>query len=141
MAQPPSQRQLRVAELIRKALSDVLARSEINDPELDGKVITVPEVRMTPDLKIAFAYIMPLGGEDAQVIIKALARNKKFLRGRISRMVRLKYAPDLRFLFDDTFDEYAKIDTILAQNAVRRDQRERQDANREADDDQDEDQH
>jgi ribosome-binding factor A len=117
----PSQRMLRVGELVRHALSAVFARGEIEDSMLEGKVITVPEVRMTPDLKLANAYIMPLGGEGAEAIVEALNRHHKFIRGRIAPELNLKFAPDLRFFVDNTFDEFGKIDALLRSERVQRD--------------------
>ncbi|WP_419951985.1 30S ribosome-binding factor RbfA [Methylobacterium sp.] len=117
----PSQRQQRVAELIRHAIAEVLQRGDIQDPVLGSHVITVPEVRMSPDLKIATAYIMPLGGLDEKPVIAALERNKKALRQEVARRVNLKFAPDLRFLRDETFDEADRIDALLRSEKVRRD--------------------
>ncbi len=117
----PSQRMLRVGELVRHALSAVFARGEIEDPLLEGKVITVPEVRMTPDLKLANAYVMPLGGEGAEDVVAALNRHHKFIRGRIAPELDLKFAPDLRFYVDNTFEEFGKIDAILRSDRVQRD--------------------
>lgn len=117
----PSQRMLRVGELVRHALSGVFARGEIEDPLLQGKVITVPEVRMTPDLKLANAYIMPLGGEGAEEIVEALNRHHRFIRGRVAPALDLKFAPDLRFFVDNTFDEFGKIDALLRSDRVQRD--------------------
>lgn len=117
----PSQRMLRVAELIRHRMAEMLTRSEIHDDVLAKHVITVPEVRLTPDLKIATVYIMPLGGEDTKPIIDALARNKSFIRTEIAHSVNLKYAPDLRFLRDETFDEAERITKLLSSPAVKRD--------------------
>ncbi|WP_027172246.1 30S ribosome-binding factor RbfA [Methylobacterium sp. 10] len=117
----PSQRQQRVAELIRHAIAEVLQRGDIQDPILGSHVITVPEVRMSPDLKIATAYIMPLGGLDEKPVIAALERNKKALRQEVARRVNLKFAPDLRFLRDETFDEADRIDALLRTEKVRRD--------------------
>ncbi|WP_055047130.1 30S ribosome-binding factor RbfA [Devosia sp. A16] len=117
----PSQRMLRVGELVRHALSGVFARGEIEDPLLEGKVITVPEVRMTPDLKLANAYIMPLGGEGAEEIVAALNRHHRFIRGRVAPALDLKFAPDLRFFVDNTFDEFGKIDALLRSERVQRD--------------------
>ena len=117
----PSQRMLRVGELVRHALSGVFARGEIEDPLLEGKVITVPEVRMTPDLKLANAYIMPLGGEGADDVVAALNRHHKFIRGRIAPELDLKFAPDLKFYVDNTFEEFGKIDAILRSDRVQRD--------------------
>ncbi|CAA2140965.1 MULTISPECIES: 30S ribosome-binding factor RbfA [Methylobacterium] len=117
----PSQRQQRVAELVRHAIAEVLQRGDIQDPVLGSHVITVPEVRMSPDLKIATAYIMPLGGLDEKPVIAALERNKKALRQEVARRVNLKFAPDLRFLRDETFDEADRIDALLRSEKVRRD--------------------
>jgi ribosome-binding factor A len=117
----PTQRMLRVGELVRHALSNVLARGEIEDTLLEGKVITVPEVRMTQDLKLANAYIMPLGGEGAEEVVEALNRHHRFIRGRIAPELDLKFAPDLRFFVDNTFDEFGKIDALLRSDRVQRD--------------------
>ena len=121
MNKPPSQRQLRVGELVRHALSNALARGETRDPALDGVVITVPEVRMSPDLKIATVYVMPLGGGDREGLVKALARDAKLLRREIAGRVSLKYMPELRFRMDETFDEAARIDRLLDSDTDRRD--------------------
>jgi ribosome-binding factor A len=117
----PSQRMLRVGELVRHALSSLFARGEIEDPLLEGKVITVPEVRMTPDLKLANAYVMPLGGEGAEEVVAALNRHHRFIRGRIAPELDLKFAPDLKFFVDNTFDEFGRIDAILRSERVQRD--------------------
>jgi ribosome-binding factor A len=117
----PSQRMLRVAELIRHALAEALQRGEIVDPVLEGKVITVPEVKMSPDLKVATVYVMPLGGRDGQAVIKALATHAKFLRGYVAKRVTMKYAPNFRFLLDTTFDYATKVDGLLRQPEVSRD--------------------
>lgn len=117
----PSQRQQRVAELIRHALAEVLARGDLQDDVLTKNVITIPEVRMTPDLKLATAFVMPLGGRDEQAVLKALDRNKKVLRQEVARRVNLKFAPDLRFLRDESFDEAARIDALLRSEKVARD--------------------
>ncbi|WP_288587879.1 30S ribosome-binding factor RbfA [uncultured Methylobacterium sp.] len=117
----PSQRQQRVAELVRHALAEVLSRGDILDPVLNQHVITVPEVRMSPDLKLATAYVMPLGGQDERPVIEALERNKKVLRQEVARRVVLKFAPDLRFRRDETFDEAARIDALLRSDKVQRD--------------------
>ena len=109
----PSQRQLRVGELIRHALAEMLSRGEIHDPVIEAHMITVPEVAMTADLRLATIYVMPLGGRDAKPVLEALERNKKFLRGEIARRVNLKFAPDIRFRFDERFDEAERIEKIL----------------------------
>lgn len=112
---------LRVGELVRHALAGLFARGEIEDDLLVGKVITVPEVRMSPDLKLASAYVMPLGGEGAAEIVAALNRHQRFVRGRIAPELDLKYAPEIRFFVDETFEEYGKIDAILRSERVQRD--------------------
>ncbi|KRA96647.1 ribosome-binding factor A [Devosia sp. Root685] len=117
----PSQRMLRVGELVRHALADVFARGDIEDEALVGSVLTVPEVRMTPDLKLANAYVMPLGGVHAEEIVAALNRHAKFIRGRVAPRINLKYAPDIRFYVDDTFEEAGRIDELLRSDRVKRD--------------------
>jgi ribosome-binding factor A len=117
----PSQRMLRVGELVRHALAAMFARGEIEDDALRGMVITVPEVRMTPDLKIANAYIMPLGGQHAEEIVAALNRHRKFVRGRVAPQINMKYAPEIRFYVDDTFEEASRIDALLRSDKVQRD--------------------
>ncbi|MDX2257384.1 MAG: 30S ribosome-binding factor RbfA [Hyphomicrobiaceae bacterium] len=122
-AQPvgPSQRQLRVGEMIRHALAELMARGSIHDETLESHLVTVSEVRMTADLKTATVYIVPLGGDDMKPVLEAFERNKKFLRGEVARAVNLKFAPDLRFRSDDSFEEGMRIDALLASPAVRRD--------------------
>ena len=110
-----------MAELVRHALAEVLSRGNVQDPVLTSHIVTVPEVRMSPDLKLATAYIMPLGGADEKPVLEALERNKKMLRQEVARRVNLKYAPDLRFRRDETFDEAARIDALLRSERVRRD--------------------
>ena len=117
----PSQRMLRVGELVRHALAAMFARGEIEDDALRGAVITVPEVRMTPDLKIANAYIMPLGGLHAEEIVAALNRHRKFVRGRVAPQINMKFAPEVRFYVDDTFEEAGRIDSLLRSDKVQRD--------------------
>ena len=117
----PSQRMLRVGELVRHALAAMFARGEIEDDALRGAVITVPEVRMTPDLKIANAYIMPLGGLHAEEVVAALNRHRKFVRGRVAPQINMKYAPEVRFFVDDTFEEAGRIDALLRSDKVRQD--------------------
>jgi ribosome-binding factor A len=117
----PSQRQQRVAELIRHALAEVLSRGDIQDAALTKHVITIPEVRMSPDLKLATAYVMPLGGKDETAVIKALDKNKKVLRQEVARRVNLKFAPDLRFIRDESFEEAARVDALLRSEKVVRD--------------------
>ena len=105
----PSQRALRVGELIRHALAEMLTRGDVHDPVLEGHLITVPEVRMSPDLRLATIYVMPLGGKDVKEVIEALERNKRYLRGEIAHRVNLKFAPDIRFRADERFDEAERI--------------------------------
>jgi ribosome-binding factor A len=116
-----SQRQLRVGELIRHALAEMLARGDVHDPVIEGHMITVPEVAVTADLRLATVYVMPLGGKDAEAVVEALERNKKFLRGEVAHAINLKFAPDLRFRVDERFDQVARIDRLLHSPAVRRD--------------------
>ena len=117
----PSQRQQRVAELVRHALAEVLARGDVHDDVLTGHVITIPEVRMSPDLKLATVFVMPLGGRDERPVLEALNRNRKALRTEVAHRVDLKFAPDLRFLRDESFDEAARIDALLRSEKVQRD--------------------
>lgn len=117
----PTQRQLRVAELIRRTLADVLMQGVVHDPELNRMSITVGEVRTSNDLKIATAYVLPLGGKGRREAIEALARNKHELRRAIGKVVNLKYTPDLRFVIDGTFDQMDESRRLFAQENVRRD--------------------
>ena len=117
----PSQRALRVGELIRHAMSELLTRGEVHDPVLEGHLITVPEVRMTADLRLATIYVMPLGGRDVEQVIEALDRNKRYLRGEIAHRVNLKFAPDIRFRADERFEEAERIEKLLRTPAVQRD--------------------
>ena len=116
-----SQRQLRVGELVRHALSEILTQREVHDPVLEGHVVTVPEVRMSPDLRLATCYVMPLGGRDAEAVIAALNDHRKFLRGEVAHRINLKFAPDLRFRIDDRFEEAERIERLLRTPAVQRD--------------------
>lgn len=118
----PSQRQLRVGEQVRHALADVLARGEVRDEVIEATVISVSEVRMSPDLKIATAFVAPLAAKDGDAVIKALAHNAKFIRGRVSGALRqMKYMPEFRFRLDTSFDNMAKIDQLLRSPEVARD--------------------
>jgi ribosome-binding factor A len=117
----PSQRQLRVGELVRHALADMLTRAEVHDPVIEGHLITVPEVRMSADLRLATVYVMPLGGRDIDAVLAALERNKRYLRGEIARQVNLKFAPEIRFRIDERFDEGERIEKLLRTPAVQRD--------------------
>ena len=116
-----SQRQLRVGDLVRHAVADILAQGSVHDADLEGHIITVPEVRMSPDLRLATIYVMPLGGRDTEVVLSALDRNKKFLRGEIAHRVNLKFAPEIRFRVDERFDEAERIEKLLRTPAVQRD--------------------
>ncbi len=117
----PSQRGLRAGELVRHAMAEILSRGEVHDPVLEGHLVTVPEVRMSPDLRMATIYVMPLGGKDAPDVLAALDRHKKYLRGEIAHRVNLKFAPDIRFLLDERFDEAERIEKLLRTPAVKRD--------------------
>ncbi|KAA9006031.1 30S ribosome-binding factor RbfA [Histidinibacterium aquaticum] len=117
----PSQRQLRVGELIRRTLSDVLMRGDVHDPELSGRSITVGEVRTSPDLKVATAYVLPLGGEDVEGTLKALGRNRKEIRRLVGKELTLKYLPELRFRVDETFDRMDETRELFADPNVRQD--------------------
>lgn len=120
-AKAPSQRQLRVGELVRHSLADILQRGDIHDPALEGTVVTVPEVRMSPDLRLATVYVVPLGGKGGDEIVAAFDRNKRYLRGEVARRVNLRYAPELRFRLDTSFEEGERVDALLRSPAVRRD--------------------
>jgi ribosome-binding factor A len=116
-----SQRQLRVGELIRHELAEMLSRGDIHDPVVEAHMITVPEVRMSPDLRLATIYVMPLGGRDATDVVAALERNKRYVRGEIARRVNLKFAPEIRFRVDERFDEAERIEKLLRTPVVQRD--------------------
>src|ERR1700689_1420841 len=116
-----SQRQLRVGELIRHELADMLSRGDIHDPVIEGHLITVPEVRMTPDLRLATIYVMPLGGRDAGEVLDAFDRNKRYVRGEIARRVNLKFAPEIRFRVDERFEEAERIEKLFGPPALKRD--------------------
>jgi len=117
----PSQRGLRVGEIIRHSLSEVLTRGDVHDDVLASTVVSVSEVRLSPDLKLATCYVIPLGGRDIEAVIEALNRHKKFLRGAISHKINLKFAPELRFFADTTFAEAERIEKLLHSPEVRRD--------------------
>jgi ribosome-binding factor A len=117
----PSQRQLRVGELVRHAVSEMLIRGDVHDPVLEGHLITIPEVRMAPDLRLATVYVMPLGGRDAEEVLAALERNKRYLRGEVAHRVNLKFAPDIRFQLDERFEEAERIEKLLRTPQVQRD--------------------
>ena len=116
-----SQRQLRVGELIRHEFADMLARGDVHDAVVEGHMITVPEVRVSADLRLATIYIMPLGGHDEKEVLDALERNSRYVRGEIARRVNLKFAPEIRFRIDERFDEAERIEKLLRTPAVQRD--------------------
>ncbi|RIK96248.1 MAG: 30S ribosome-binding factor RbfA [Proteobacteria bacterium] len=120
---PPgaSQRQLRVGELVRHAVAAILTEGGVHDPDLEGRLVTVPEVRMSPDLRLATVYVLPLGGEGTDTVLAALNRNKRYLRGAIAHRVNLKFAPDIRFRADERFEEAERIETLLRTPQVQRD--------------------
>ena len=117
----PSQRALRAGELVRHAVAEILSRGDVHDPVIETHLITVPEVKMSPDLRQATIYIMPLGGHDEKEVLAALERNKRFLRGEIAHRINMKFAPDIRFRIDDRFDEADRIDKLLRSPQVQRD--------------------
>ena len=117
----PSQRQLRIGEVLRHALADIFLREDINDPELAGVALTVTEVSVSPDAKNATAYVLPLGGMDQDAVVAALDRHRKFVRGQTARRVSLKYMPELTFELDRSFDQSARIDAVLRSEEVARD--------------------
>jgi ribosome-binding factor A len=117
----PSQRQLRVGEALRHALADILFRNEIQDPELAGVSVTITQVKPSPDMRYATVYCEPLGGENAEIVIKALNRHKGFLRGEMGHRLTMKFTPELRFVEDASFAEALKIDSILRSPEVQRD--------------------
>lgn len=117
----PSMRLLRVGESVRHAISSVLARGDIQDPELEKTSVTVSEVRVSPDLRHAKVYVMPLGGDKDGKIVKALNRHTAFIRGQMGKALTMKYTPQLRFKLDESFDEATHIDAILRDPRVARD--------------------
>jgi len=117
----PSQRQLRVGEMLRKVLSEVFLKIDISDNDLKGIVLTVSEVRAAPDLKNATVYLLPLGGKNQDTAIAALNRHKRFIRGEVSRRVNLRYMPELSFELDTTFDETGRLNELLRSPSVARD--------------------
>ena len=117
----PTQRQLRAGELMRHALVEILREEEFNDEAMNGVSITVTEVRMSPDLRHAVCFVEPLGGEHADVVVKALNRHAKFMRGRLGRMIDMKFTPDLKFLHDESFDEAARIGRLFDDPKVAQD--------------------
>lgn len=120
-AKGPSQRMLRVGELIRHKVAEMLVRGDIHDDVIASHSITIPEVRLSPDLKLATVYVMPLGGKDIRPVIEALNRNKKYIRAEVAHTLDLRYAPDLRFREDETFEEATRIDRLLDSPKVKQD--------------------
>lgn len=116
-----SQRQLRVGELVRHAIAEMLARGDVHDPVIERHMITIPEVTVTADLRLATVYVMPMGGKDAEEVVAAFERHKKFLRAEIAHRINLKFAPDIRFRVDDRFAEAERIDKLLRSPEVKRD--------------------
>lgn len=116
-----SQRMLRVGELVRHAIVEVFAQEGVHDPVLEGHILTFPEVRMTPDLRQATVYVMPLGGRDVSAVLKALDKNKRWLRGAIAKRIEMRYIPELHFRMDERFDEAERIDKLLRSPEVARD--------------------
>lgn len=116
-----SQRQLRVGELVRHAVAEMLARGDVHDPVIERHMITIPEVTVTADLRLATVYVMPMGGKDAEEVVAAFERHKKFLRAEIAHRINLKFAPDIRFRVDDRFAEAERIDKLLRSPEVKRD--------------------
>lgn len=117
----PSQRQLRVGEMLRHALADVLRENDVRDPELEGISVTITQVKPSPDMRYATVYCEPLGGKNAKEIVAALNRHKGFLRGEMGHRIAMKFTPDLRFVEDQSFAEAQKIETILKSPEVQRD--------------------
>ncbi|MGH6865886.1 MAG: 30S ribosome-binding factor RbfA [Methyloceanibacter sp.] len=117
----PSQRQLKVGELIRHALAEIFSRGDVVDEVIARHSLTVPEVRMTPDLKLATAYVLPLGGGESEEVIAHLEKHKRFLRGEVAKRISLKFMPELRFRTDTSFETSARIDELLASPQVARD--------------------
>ena len=117
----PSQRQLRVGEMLRHELAGILREQEIRDPDLDGVSVTVTEVRPSPDMRHANVFVEPLGGKNADAVVEALNRHRSFLRGHLGHKITLKFTPELRFIEDKTFEEAARIEGILRSERVSRD--------------------
>jgi ribosome-binding factor A len=120
-AKGPSQRALRAGELVRHALAEILARGDVHDPIIAAHLVTVPQVQMSPDLRLATVYVMPLGGHAEKDVLEAFERNKRYLRGEIARRVNLKFAPDIRFRIDERFAAAERIENLLRSPQVKRD--------------------
>jgi ribosome-binding factor A len=117
----PTQRQLRVGEMLRHALSEILIRGDVRDPELNGVPITITQVKPSPDMRHATVFCEPLGGKNAEQVIEALNRHRGFIRGLMGKMIELKFTPDLRFIEDTSFAEAQKIEDLLKSERVARD--------------------
>ena len=117
----PSQRQLRAGELVRHALVEIFREEEINDPVLAGVSVTVTEVRVNPDLRHATVFVEPLGGENADEVVKALNKHSRFVRGHLGRAIELRFTPDLHFRHDESFNEAARMARLFDDPRVRRD--------------------
>ena len=117
----PSQRQLRAGELMRHALVEILREEDFNDEALAGVSVTITEVRMSPDLRHAMCFIEPLGGKNAEAVVKALTLHTKFLRGRLGRSIDMKFTPELKFMHDESFNEATRIGALFDNPKVRQD--------------------
>lgn len=117
----PTQRQLRVGEMLRHALSDILARGELRDPDLEGRSVTITEVQVAPDMRTAVAYCTSLGGRDDATVVDALNRCRSYLRGQLGRAITLKFTPSMTFRIDKTFDEVRSVESLLRSPRVARD--------------------
>ncbi len=117
----PSQRQLRVGEVLRRELAELLGRGDLHDPDLDGVSVTVGEVRTSPDLRQAWVFVLPLGGQDADKIVEALMRNRKEIRHLVTRNIKLKYSPELKFIVDESFDRMDATRALFEDETVKRD--------------------
>jgi ribosome-binding factor A len=117
----PTQRQLRVGELLRHAISDILTRGDVRDPDLLGVSVTVTQVKPSPDMRHATVFVEPLGGQNAGKVVDALNRARSFVRGQMGHMIDLKFTPDLRFMEDTSFAEAQKIEDLLKSSRVQRD--------------------
>lgn len=120
-AQGPTQRQLRAGELVRHAVADILGQGDLHDEALEGAVVTVTEVRMSPDLRHAVCFVEPLGGAHAGEVVEALNRHARYLRGRLGREIEMKFTPDLKFVHDQSFDEASRMDALFRRPEVQRD--------------------
>lgn len=118
VSKEPTQRMLRVGEIVRRAVDECLRRGEVREPELERIMVTVPEARMSSDLRLASVYVAPLGGGDGEELAKMLNTHAKFIRGRISKDLSLKFMPDVKFFADNRYDEATKIENLLRQPKV-----------------------